>query len=38
LRLWTRPALAVEDRLFRALGILRVILLLNAIALNVHWR
>jgi len=36
LRLWTRPALAVEDRLFRALGILRVILLLNAIALNIY--
>ena len=36
MRLWTRPALAVEDRLFRALGILRVILLLNAIALNIY--
>ena len=30
------PALAVEDRLFRALAILRVVLLLNAVALNVY--
>ena len=36
MRLWSRPALAVEDRLFRALAILRVVLLLNAVALNVY--
>jgi signal transduction histidine kinase len=35
-RFWTRPALAVEDRLFRALGILRVVLIVNAIALNLY--
>jgi signal transduction histidine kinase len=35
-RFWTRPALAVEDRLFRALGILRVVLIVNAVALNVY--
>ncbi|HYH35784.1 MAG TPA: DUF5931 domain-containing protein [Nocardioides sp.] len=36
LRLWSRPALAVEDRLFRALGILRVVVLLNAVLLNLY--
>ena len=36
MRFWTRPALAVEDRLFRALGILRVVLVINAVALNVY--
>ena len=36
LRLWSRPALDVEDRLFRALAILRVVVLLNAVALNVY--
>jgi signal transduction histidine kinase len=37
-RPWTEPAaLAVEDRLFRALAVLRVVVLLNAIAVNV-WR
>ena len=36
MRLWSRPALAVEDRLFRALAILRVVLLLNAVALNAY--
>jgi signal transduction histidine kinase len=35
-RLWSRPALAVEDRLFRALGILRIILIVNAVALNIY--
>ncbi|MFC5178974.1 MacS family sensor histidine kinase [Nocardioides taihuensis] len=35
-RLWSRPALDVEDRLFRALAILRVVVLLNAIALNIY--
>ena len=35
-RFWSRPALAVEDRLFRALGILRVVLVVNAVALNVY--
>jgi signal transduction histidine kinase len=35
-RFWTRPALAVEDRLFRALGILRVVLIVNAVALNLY--
>ena len=35
-RFWTRPALAVEDRLFRALGILRVVLVVNAVALNLY--
>nr|WP_279633201.1 DUF5931 domain-containing protein [Nocardioides euryhalodurans] len=34
--MWSRPALAVEDRLFRALGILRAVLLVNAVALNVY--
>ena len=36
MRFWTRPALAVEDRLFRALGILRVVLIINAVALNLY--
>ncbi len=36
MRLWSRPALAVEDRLFRALGILRVVLVINAVALNLY--
>ena len=36
MRLWSHPALAVEDRLFRALAILRVVLLLNAVALNAY--
>jgi signal transduction histidine kinase len=37
-RPWTDPAaVAVEDRLFRALAVLRVVVLLNAIAVNV-WR
>jgi signal transduction histidine kinase len=35
-RLWSHPALAVEDRLFRALAILRVVLLVNALALNLY--
>ena len=35
-RLWTRPDLAVEDRMFRALAVLRVAVLLNAIALNLY--
>jgi signal transduction histidine kinase len=35
-RFWTRPALAVEDRLFRALGILRIVLVVNAVGLNVY--
>ena len=35
-RLWSRPALAVEDRLFRALAILRVVVLVNAVALNLY--
>lgn len=34
--MWSRPALAVEDRLFRALGILRVVVTLNAVALNLY--
>ncbi len=34
--MWSRPALAVEDRLFRALGILRVVLILNAVGLNIY--
>ncbi len=35
---WTEPAaIAVEDRLFRALAVLRVVVLLNAIAVNL-WR
>ncbi len=34
--MWSRPALAVEDRLFRALGILRVVLVLNAVGLNLY--
>lgn len=36
MRLWSHPALEVEDRLFRALAILRVVVLVNAIALNVY--
>jgi signal transduction histidine kinase len=36
MRLWSHPALAVEDRLFRALAILRVVLLANALALNLY--
>ncbi len=36
MRLWTRPDLAVEDRLFRALAVLRVVILVNAVALNVY--
>lgn len=36
MRLWSHPALAVEDRLFRALAVLRVVVLLNAIALNAY--
>jgi signal transduction histidine kinase len=36
LRLWSRPALDVEDRLFRALAILRVVVLVNAVALDVY--
>ena len=37
MRFWTRPALAVEDRLFRALAVLRVVVLIvNAIALNLY--
>ena len=36
MRFWTRPALAVEDRLFRALGVLRVVLVINAVALNLY--
>ena len=35
-RLWSRPDLAVEDRLFRALAILRVVVLANALALNAY--
>lgn len=34
--LWSRPDLAVEDRLFRALAILRVVVLANAVALNAY--
>ncbi|MGZ5398622.1 MAG: MacS family sensor histidine kinase [Nocardioides sp.] len=34
--MWSRPDLAVEDRLFRALAILRVVVLVNAVALNVY--
>ena len=34
--LWSRPDLAVEDRLFRALAILRVVVLGNAVALNAY--
>jgi signal transduction histidine kinase len=37
IRLWSRPALDVEDRLFRALAVLRVVLLVNAVALII-WR
>jgi len=36
MRLWSHPALAVEDRLFRALAILRVVVLVNALALNLY--
>ena len=36
MRLWSHPALEVEDRLFRALAILRVVVLVNAIALNLY--
>jgi signal transduction histidine kinase len=36
IRLWSRPALDVEDRLFRALGVLRVVVLVNAVALNAY--
>jgi signal transduction histidine kinase len=36
MRLWSHPALEVEDRLFRALAILRVVVLGNAIALNLY--
>ncbi len=36
MRLWSHPALEVEDRLFRALAILRVVVLVTAIALNVY--
>ncbi|WP_432479815.1 MacS family sensor histidine kinase [Nocardioides sp. GXQ0305] len=36
IRLWSHPALAVEDRLFRALAILRVVVLVNALALNLY--
>jgi signal transduction histidine kinase len=36
MRLWSHPALEVEDRLFRALAILRVVLLVNAVALNLY--
>jgi len=32
------PGIAVENRLFRALAVLRVVLLLNAIALNIYRR
>jgi signal transduction histidine kinase len=34
---WSSPAaLAVEDRLFRALAVLRVVVLVNAVALNIY--
>src|SRR3954471_23422732 len=34
---WTSPAaIAVEDRMFRALAVLRVIVLVNAVALNIY--
>ena len=36
MRLWSGPALAVEDRLFRALAILRVVVLVNAVGLNLY--
>lgn len=36
MRLWSHPALAVEDRMFRALAILRVVVLVNALALNLY--
>ena len=36
MRLWSGPALAVEDRLFRALAILRVVALVNAVGLNLY--
>lgn len=36
MRLESRPAPAVEDRLFRALAILRVVVLVNAVGLNVY--
>lgn len=36
MRLWSHPALEVQDRLFRALAILRVVVLVNAIALNLY--
>ena len=36
MRFWTRPALAVEDRLFRALGVLRVVLVVNLVGINLY--
>lgn len=36
MRLWSHPALDVEDRLFRALAVLRVVVLVNAIAINLY--
>ena len=33
---WFAPAMAVEDRMFRGLAVLRVIVLVNAVALNVY--
>ena len=35
-RLFQRPDLAVEDRLFRALAVLRVVVLVNVLALNIY--
>jgi signal transduction histidine kinase len=36
MRLWSHPALEVEDRLFRALAILRIVVLVNAVVLNLY--
>ncbi len=33
---WRRPETTVEDRLFRALAVLRVVLLVNAVGLNLY--